>query len=140
MVYQLSTLFSLKPASHLSSLESSPQRGLTTSTSLQTQCWDPMYLVAPSKLSSLLLQSVGELAAKCSTTVNNRLPCQDNVLHHDKPIFSLPLNQQLQQSNSALKMFTGQYKDIRLHKEQLHRQHRDIATYFIKNIHTHGSL
>ena len=90
-------------------------------------------------------QQIPEIRARLQHQIRVLYSCQASVLQNDKPIFSIPLNQRLQHSNSALKMFINQYRDIikrsvRLHKEQLQRQHRDIATYFIRDTKPRGSL
>ena len=64
--------------------------------------------------------------------------CRQYILQEDLSVFVIPLQQLLQQSTLTLKLFVSQYKpiikhSIHLQTEQLKRQHRDIATYFIRN-------
>ena len=69
--------------------------------------------------------------------------CRANVLTQDQHIFKIPLSEITQKPTAYLKMFLHQYKalikrSIRLRQAETARQHRDIATYFIR--HNRGSL
>ena len=60
-----------------------------------------------------------------------------DVLPQDRQIFNLPLHDLLQRPNTSLQLFISQFQlmikqSIRLQTEQTRRQHRDIATYFIR--------
>ena len=71
--------------------------------------------------------------------------CKDLVLQQDQQIFSTPLHEILQRPTYTLKAFISQFKpiikqSIQMQSEQTKRQHRDIATYFIRNPRTRVTL
>ena len=64
--------------------------------------------------------------------------CQLMVLPTDRQIFHQPLSALLEQPNQTLKTFLQHSKPLiqrsmKLYREQQQRQHRDIASYFIRN-------
>ena len=71
--------------------------------------------------------------------------CKDDVLFADQDVFKTPLNDLLQKPSSALKAYISHYKplikrSVRLRQAQIKRQHKDIASYFIRTSSTRGSL
>ena len=71
--------------------------------------------------------------------------CKDLVLQQDQQIFSTPLHEILQCPTYTLKAFISQFKpiikqSIQMQSKQTKRQHRDIATYFIRNPRTRVTL
>ena len=85
-----------------------------------------------------------ELRVRLEHQIRALYSCHQDVLKQDRSIFSLPLTQLLEQSNSTLSAFIKQYKhiikrSIKLQQEQTRRQHKDISTYFIRIREPRGS-
>ena len=71
--------------------------------------------------------------------------CRNYILHQDQHILDTPLSDIIRKPNTYLKMFLSQYRpiikrSIRLQQDQNKRQHKDIATYFIRIPTIRGSL
>ena len=71
-------------------------------------------------------------------TIRTLYSLQNDVLQQDRQIFSIPVQQFLQSPTPSLHLFVTQFtsvikRSVRKQKEQIQRQHRDIATYFIRN-------
>ena len=78
-----------------------------------------------------------ETRTRLHHTIRALYSCRPYMLQQDTHILDTPLNQLLQQSTLALRVFVSQYKSlikqsIQLQKEQTKRKHKDIATYFIR--------
>ena len=78
-----------------------------------------------------------ETRTRLHHTIRALYSCRPYMLQQDTHILDTPLNQLLQQSTLALRVFVSQYKSlikqsIQLQKKQTKRKHKDIATYFIR--------
>ena len=78
-----------------------------------------------------------ELHQRVICQVRGLYACCNDVLPSDRQIFSVPLELMIQKPTRTLQLFVEQNKDIvkqsvKLQQRTLQRQHRDIASYFIK--------
>ena len=80
-----------------------------------------------------------EVRQRLITQIKALYECHDRVLPTDRVIFQTPLTELLQSSTRTMQLFMQQNKtlvkhSIKLYQAQQQRQHRDIASYFIRNI------